>query len=106
MARERQDSREEWQARLRRWERSSLSADEFAGREGISRGQLTWWVGRLRTLAREAIPAGPAFVALEPSSVGIGVEVVLRSGAVVRVPAGFDGDTVLRLVRVLEGLAP
>lgn len=107
MARERQGTREEWQLRLARWKHSSsMTTDEFAAREGVSRGQLTWWVGRLRTLEREGPAPGPAFVELEPSSTGLGVEVVLRGGVVVRVPVGFDGDTVSRLVRVLEEVTP
>jgi len=106
MARGRQDSRDVWEARLARWGRSTLTADEFAEREGVSRGQLTWWVGRLRTLERDAGAPETAFVELQPSAAGVGVEVVLRRGAVLRIPVGFDGDTVSRLVRVLEGDAP
>ena len=107
MARERQDSQIEWTERLARWKRSSLTRQEFAQREGVSPEQLTWWKGRLRTLQCDAPAAEtPLFVELKGPSAGVGVELVMRSGAVMRVPVGFDEDTVARLVRVLDGEAP
>jgi hypothetical protein len=96
----------EWTRRVEQWRRSGLTRDAFAEREGISSPQLAWWSGRLRTLARGG-EAGPAssttFVELVDAGGGLGVEVLLPGGALLRVPVGFDADTVTRLVGVLEG---
>lgn len=77
----------------------------FEARTGIPASRLRWWRKRLRA-------AGPDPMALLP------VQVVQRKGSetdstaaffevvvgerVVRVPPGFDDDTLRRLVRALE----
>lgn len=102
MARDGDDSRRVWSRRIARWNRSSLTLDAFSEREGVSAGQLKWWVGRLRRL-EDGGSAPASFVELTAASTGLGVELVLHHGAVLRVPVGFDEATVVRLVRVLGG---
>jgi transposase len=38
----------EWAERVERWERSGLSAERFARREGYKPKQLYWWRWKLR----------------------------------------------------------
>jgi hypothetical protein len=81
---------------------SGLSLREFARREGIHPQRLYWWRGRLAGDARMAVPT---FIELKPGGLG-GVprlvEVVLRSGRVLRVPESIDTATIQRFVAALE----
>jgi hypothetical protein len=43
MAKQQKTTAREWAGRVRRWERSGLTASEFGQREGFSGKQLTWW---------------------------------------------------------------
>ena len=91
------------------WKRSGLERNDFARREGIPPSKLAWWVGRLRTLgSQEEVAAVPSlgFVELVAPTTGVGVELVLRGGAVLRVPVGFDDTTLARVLRVVDGAAP
>jgi len=45
--------------------------------------------------------AEPTFVEIAQPISGVGIEVVLRSGHVLRVPAGFEAETVRQLVATL-----
>lgn len=114
--------RETWAARVERWKDSGLSAAEFATELGISPHTLKWWKWRLaaktapssakRALARrtpESITKKPApeispltFVEMTAAFVGDPLEVVLPSTVRIRVPRGFDGTTLVRLLDVLE----
>ncbi|MCC7108310.1 MAG: hypothetical protein IT382_03400 [Deltaproteobacteria bacterium] len=111
----------EWRGRLTRWAKSGLRADEFAEREGVTVSTLYRWArrlelgpvkqgrGRPRNL-RSVAPPGllpvivtPAVVTPEPAPAPV-LEVLLRGGEVVRVPPGFDDDTLARIVRALGGV--
>ena len=66
--------------------------------EGSGNGSLEW-----------SVPGGAAFVevflgALQPQETPSVVEVVLQGGRRLRVGAGFDEDTLRRLVTLLESL--
>src|SRR6266849_1539416 len=99
--------RKRWRAEdaavvLARLESSGLSVPEFAARERLEPQRLYRWRGQL-----ERTPASPRsmvapFVEIKTKATAC-LEVVLQSGHTLRVPAGFDGDTLLRLVAVLEG---
>ena len=99
---------QEWAERLSRWERSGLSRDEFAEKEGVLGRRLVWWRWNLRRLrAAHHEPAPPtalSFVRLEPSSSPppCPLELLLVSGRTIRIPAGFDEETLSRVVVVLE----
>jgi hypothetical protein len=70
---------------------------EFAAREGLNAVRLYRWRARFRA----ARPKTPAFIEIKAPPART-IEVVLRSGHVVRVPVGFDGETLRRLAAVLE----
>jgi len=111
------------------WRESGLSLPIFCARRGINRTTMACWIykpahqiaiEKARSQAasgaasREGLapPAtAPAFVPIKvapkatpPRGPGpSGVEIVLSSGQRVRVGPGFDGDTLRRVVAVLEG---
>jgi transposase-like protein len=81
------------------------SLNQVAGELGIKGWTLQRWSQNARRAARGGDPvrvSAMSFVRLEPSmSQGVPVEVLL-SGRVVRVPVGFDGETLSRVVAILE----
>lgn len=103
-----------WQRLLGAWEQSGLSQAEFCRRRGLKAVNLAWWKRRLRGSPgtpragrqRRMRSAGrAAFVELAlPSHPGcgrLGYELVLPSGACLRLPDDFDPEQVARLVQVL-----
>jgi hypothetical protein len=76
---------------------SGLSLREFAARANLSAQRLYRWRRQLQS----SPAATPPFVEIRPTG-SAGIEVLLRSGHVLRVGPGFDEETVLRLVRALE----
>ena len=87
---------------------SGMPAVRWCREAGIAVAKYYWWRGELRR--RDAAAGVPALFA-EIRAVPHGgawspppVEIGLTAGRVVRVHAGFDGDTLARVVRVLEGL--
>jgi transposase len=93
-----------WRSVLARWERSGLSVRTFCRTEGLNQGTFYWW---RRELNRRDQPQ-PAFLPVrilperaEPASGNI--QVVLANGRAVRVSAGFDPQTLVRVVELLEG---
>jgi hypothetical protein len=95
--------RRRWNAKaagaiLRSLEGSGLSVLEFAARHGLNPQRLYRWRGQLAT--EPPVTAHP-FVEIKRAS-GEEIEVVLRSGHVVRVKDGFGEDTLRRVVAVLE----
>ena len=95
-----------WRRWVLRWERSGLSCAAFAAREGLRAATLGWWRWALRRSAESAPAQTPiSFVeidAVAASPGGEGLELVLRTGLVVRVPPGFDADTLRRVLDVAE----
>ena len=99
---------------LARWQRSGLTLREFGQQRGIPLSTLTWWrqvfrrAGEPVDPASKRTPASDAVVFTEvprPATVPTTppvLEIVLRSGHVVRVPAGADGDTLQRVLQVLQ----
>ena len=106
----------EWRRRLQCWAKSGLRADRFAEQEGVTVSTLYRWArrlglgpvkqgrGRPRAGVRPVVlplvvaPDTPAL--LEPAPA---LEVLLRGGEIIRVPRGFDDDTLVRVVRALGG---
>lgn len=85
---------------LDRLDASGLSVRGFALREGLNLQRLYRW----RRVLANGVPAKPSFVeVLNARADADKLEVVLRSGIVVRVPDRFDDEAVRRLVDVLEG---
>jgi transposase-like protein len=77
---------------------SGMTVRAFAGREDIDPQRVYAW--RRRLGGGEARSA-PAFVEL-PSRSAAPIEIVLRTGHVVRVAESFDVDTLRRLLAVLD----
>jgi D-alanine-D-alanine ligase-like ATP-grasp enzyme len=86
------------EAVLDRLDTSGLSARAFARSEGLNVQRLYRWQRVLG--GRDA--KRPSFVEVVGAAPAR-LDVVLRSGVVLRVPAGFDGETVRRLVEALDG---
>lgn len=118
-------NRAEWAKRVECWKDSGLSAKEYAAEIGVKPTTLSYWSWKLRSgtasvgsrgtgkPARRgarrrrvvADSAAPRFVELGPPQSVIAppaLDLVLRSGVVVRVAAGFDEATLTRVVRAVE----
>ena len=98
---------------LARWERSGLKLREFGERHGIPLSTLTWWRQVFRR-AGEPVSAEAKRVASDavvftevprpataPTTPAV-LEIVLRSGHMLRVPAGADSDTLQRVLQTLQ----
>lgn len=84
---------------------SRLSTRAFATREGIDFQRLYSWRRKLGVSSEREVVTPPAFVELRPASPER-VEIVLRSGIVLRVSESIDGDAIRRLVGALEPSRP
>lgn len=86
-------------------DRSGLSQTAFARRRGIAPGTLGWWRHRLRGRGAPGDrPARFVEVVAVPSVPPIApgrFELVLPGGAIVRVPASFDGAALRRVLAAL-----
>jgi hypothetical protein len=98
---------------LAQWQRSGLTLREFGQQRGIPLSTLTWW---RQVFRRAGVPVNvaPKSVTSEavvftevprpatvPTTAAV-LEIVLRSGHVLRVPAGADTDTLQRVLQVLQ----
>lgn len=96
-------------------EKSGLSLRAFAQSEGVDPQRLYWWRRRLgagadaQASSKRAVAAeAPMFVEIGPGEVPVSdapaIEVVLRSGRVLRVPGSgsFDAAVLSRLIELLE----
>ncbi len=121
----------EWAALIDEWRRSGLSLPAFCRIHDLSRGTMQNWVYKptlkraVQEARREVHPSPadpnptdkrlpseppPAFLpvhvaerpAASPSTHRSGVEVVLGTGRRVSLEAGFDPETLRRVVAVLE----
>lgn len=99
---------------LARWEGSGLSLRAFGERHGIAVSTLAWWRQVFRRAAERGNGARtrgradtvPGFTELGPMPTGLlgppGLEIVLRTGELVRVPAGVDPATVEQVLQLLR----
>jgi len=114
-------SRSEWAKRVQRWGESGLTAKEFAAETGLKASTLSYWKWRLgsgqvargshRATAKSAEPrrperahaSGPTFMEVTPvpPTAAVPLELVLRDALTVRVPVGFDEDTLSRVLRLV-----
>ena len=122
-----------WRQALADWARSGLSKVAFCRERGLSSSAFYWWKAELarRDATRRSRSSQPtsskgqeakgtlAFVAVRVAAGAVGeaatppkpsgavegsVEVVLGNGRRVRVGAGFKGELLAQVVRVLEGM--
>ena len=111
-------SRAEWVKRVERWQDSGLTAKEFAAELAVSPNSLTFWKWKLRrergtqddarskTVKPVVKAAEPKFLQLVPThgdAVGAAapLEMVIRGDVVVRVPPGFDDQTLTSVLHAL-----
>jgi hypothetical protein len=99
---------------LARWQRSGLTLREFGEQREIPLSTLTWWrqvfrrAGEQVNVACKGVPASDAAVFTEVPRVARApivppvLEIVLRSGHVVRVPVGVDIESLHRVLQVLQ----
>jgi hypothetical protein len=109
-------SREAWSAHVEAWRRSGQSAEAFAAKAGLSAARLEYWgsrVGRAEAAAGTELPRALAVRPVQPAWVELmacaqtaapaaPLEVVVANGRAVRVPVGFDAETLRRVIGVME----
>jgi hypothetical protein len=94
---------------VERWRDSGLTAKEFAAETGVKASTLSYWSWRLRSSRRprpsaRSSAAGGRFVELSGSSPQDAAPATLElvvGGMVVRIPSGFDEETLTRVVRAV-----
>jgi len=112
----RASKQQRWLDLMRRWHTSQLTVRDFCDRYGVSEANFYLWRRVLRERGllsdqptprqrAQPSPARPAFVKLMVDAQPVAptaVEVVLGDRRLLRVRPGFDPDTLLQLVRLLE----
>lgn len=83
--------------------RSGLAVQQFAAREGLDAQRLLRWARRLAVeeVSSSASERSPAFVEIAGRSFAL-VEVVLRSGRLLRVSESIEPSALRRLVEALD----
>jgi transposase len=103
-ARSRAATRELWLDRLARFPASGLTAAQFCALEAVSVPSFYAWKRRLAaetTSSDQAPDLGPRLLPVRLSPPGPAVELVLPTGAVLRLPPGSDLAWVRSLVATL-----
>ncbi|HMD59305.1 MAG TPA: hypothetical protein VKG66_05915 [Steroidobacteraceae bacterium] len=118
-----------WRQVLRHWQRSGQTVRSYCGERGLSEPSFYGWRRTIqernrqvaRACRRGAPQAGqvgatgsacchaeaqPAFVPLTMLAPAPALEVVLRDGCVIHVPAGFEAGTLRQLLAVLAEVPP
>jgi hypothetical protein len=109
-------SREEWAKRVERWKDSELTAAEFSAEMGINARTLSYWKWRLgkeasgrsrarprRDRAKGRARPKPKFVEVTATLPAPSIELVVGTRLVVRVPDGFEVETLRRVMTALDG---
>ena len=92
-----------WRDLIARWERSDLTVRDFCSEHRVSEPSFYAWRRELAARDRDAGPATPPAPTFVPVRVTppTGLEVVLPTGVVVRVPSGADPAALAQLVAAL-----
>lgn len=95
-------TRGEWAERVDRWQKSGLSAKDFAARERIESRRLVWWRWKLQSSSPEQrfLPVRVVDAAARPAGASVPLEIALPNGRVVRVPEGFDPAMLERVLSI------
>jgi transposase len=93
-----------WRQVLARWRRSGLSVRAFCRAEGVSEPAFYWWRRRLDQVDHKKPAFLPVHVVADEAreTATGGIEVVLANGRCLRVGPGFDPDTLVKVVDLLE----
>ena len=97
-------TRQTWAQRLQRFARSGLTAAQFCANEGLSLPSFYSWKRRLATAASRDTAdnaPGPRLLPVRLTASSTAVELVLPTGAVVRLLPGCDLAFVRSLVHAL-----
>jgi hypothetical protein len=93
------------------WQRSGLTLHEFGEKRGIPPSTLSWWRRVFRDAGAEdgngSSAENPVVFTEVPKSAKVPrmpavLEIVLRDGHIVRVPAGADSATLQRVLQALR----
>jgi hypothetical protein len=111
-------NRREWSRRVSQWRRSGRTSKEFAAETGLNASTLLWWSSKLkgegglrvaprgkrRSLSGRALEGIGELPLVElRSCVGNDrYELELGCGRRLRIPPGFDAETLGRLLAVIE----
>ena len=94
-------TRQVWAERVHQWQRSGLTAPQFAASEGINVSTLRWWAWRIRMPASRSLPSFiEVAVPAQPDVAGI--EIVLPDGIRVQVAGAFDATVLRRVISTLR----
>jgi hypothetical protein len=110
--RSRESIRQTWVERLARFAATGLTTAQFCAAEGVSVASFYLWRRRLAAADADAAPAntlgrepGPRLLAVQLPEHNPTLELVLPTGAVLRIGAGADEATLRCLLRLL-GVPP
>lgn len=103
-------TREQWRRRVSAWSASGLACKQFAAKAGVSPTTLAWWKWKLSSEGERFHEAADLpfadvtslVVAPESSACEVAPLEVRLGDIGVRVPVGFDGATLARLLDMLE----
>jgi hypothetical protein len=88
------------------WRESGETVAAFARRQGVERRRLARWIRRVDGKADVLVPFHPVRVVDVPAETRQSeapIEIVVGSPCRVRVPPGFEGDDLRRVLAVLAG---
>lgn len=95
-----------WRDRVTRWKASGLNVRAFCRSEGLSEPSFYSWRRTIaeRDAATTSAASTPAFVPLTvvPVSAPPILELVLRSGHLLRIPHGYDPEQLRQVLAALE----
>jgi hypothetical protein len=103
------DTRKEhqWRRWIEDWRSSRLSVRAFCARHGLSQPSFYAWRRELQRRDAEPVAFVPVrVVGADVPAPGSRIEVVLRSGRMVRIAPGFDAVTLQQVVAALEEEPP
>lgn len=92
-----------WRRRLADWRRSGLTVRAYCAQRGLPEANFYAWRRELRRRDERraaGTTAATTFVPVRvlPPPVAAPLELLLRDGRVLRIPAGFDADTLRRVL--------
>ena len=98
------ETEQRWRWRVSSWKSSGLTSKQYATREGVNAGTLSYWAAELRRRDKAKGVPPLTFVEVSPEapSSTARFEVELPTGVRVQVPIDFNAAALRRLLAVLE----
>jgi hypothetical protein len=95
-----------WRQTLQQWRKSGLTVRAFCRLQDLPEPSFYFWRRALDDRDRDTPAFVPVQVVPEPEPAAedsrSALELLLAHGRVLRIPAGFDADTLRRLLALLE----